>query len=146
MTNYVCVSDKSLLDVEMIHGFLAGSYWAAGIPRSVVEMAISNSLCVGVYRGSEQVGFARVVTDCATFGYLADVFVLKAHREQGLAHQMLQHLFAQPELQGLRRIMLATRDAHALYRQFGFTSLTAPERMMELLRQNVYAKTDNVEA
>ena len=135
---YEIFDDKGRLDVDAIHAFLAQSYWAAGIPRDVVERAIAGALCFGIYHSGRQVGFARVITDGATFAYLADVFVLEGHRGQGLAREMLRVVFSQPQLQGLRRFMLATRDAHGLYEEFGFTALSKPDRIMERLDPDVY--------
>lgn len=135
---YSISTDRERLDLTTIHGFLTTSYWAPGIPRALVERALANSLCFGLYHGPEQVGFARVVTDQATFGYLADVFVLPEHRGQGLSKWLLEVVFGHPDLQGLRRFMLATRDAHGLYRQFGFTGLGHPERLMEIVRPEIY--------
>jgi GNAT superfamily N-acetyltransferase len=137
---YEISGDKSRLDVDAIHAFLVQSYWAAGIPRGVVERSIEGALCFGIYHSGRQVGFARVVTDGATFAYLADVFVLEAHRGLGLAHEMLRVVFSHPQLQGLRRFMLATRDAHGLYEEFGFTALSKPDRIMERLDPDVYRK------
>ena len=135
---YEISTDPQLLDVTAIHAFLAQSYWSPGIPRSVVERAISNSLCFGLYRGAEQVGFARVVTDKATFAYLADVFVLEAHRGKGLSKWLMQIIEEHEDLQGLRRFMLATKDAHDLYKQFEFRELANPSSMMEILKPDVY--------
>lgn len=131
-------TDKSRLQVEMIHRFLAGSYWAKGIPVEVLRKAIDNSICFGLYDGAQQVGFARAVTDCATFAYLADVFVLESHRGRGLAVRLMEAVVAHPQLQGLRRWVLATRDAHGLYAKYGFTPLAAPESFMELHNPVVY--------
>lgn len=131
-------SEKSRLQVEVIHRFLSRSYWAKGIPLEVLHRAIDNSICFGVYDGAEQVGFARVVTDRATFAYLADVFVLDSHRGRGLAAQLMQAVVAHPQLQGLRRWVLATKDAHGLYAKYGFVPLAAPERFMELHDPAVY--------
>jgi len=136
---YEVSTDASLLDLQAVHAFLASTYWSPGIPLEVVERAVSNSVCVGAYAGASLVGFARVVTDKATFAYLADVFVLEAHRGKGLSKQMLRALFQLPELQGLRRVMLATRDAHALYASFGFTPLSNPSRFMERHNPNAYS-------
>ncbi len=136
--DYQISTDPQRLDVAAIHAFLTQSYWSPGIPRATVERAISHSLCFGLYRGTEQAGFARVVTDRATFAYLADVFILEAHRGQGLSKWLMQVVMAHPDLQGLRRFMLATRDAHGLYRQFAFDELANPSRMMEILRPDVY--------
>jgi len=129
---YVVSTDRRRLDLERIHDFLRASYWSPGIPRHVVERAIDNSLCFGVYRGMEQVGFARVVTDKATFAYLADVFILDGHRRRGLATWLVEVIRSHPDLQGLRRFLLATRDAHALYRRCGFTEVVCPGRLMEI--------------
>ena len=136
--DYEVSDDKHRLDITVIHAYLTQSYWSPGVPRAVVERAIEGSLCFGVYRQSLQVGFARVVTDKATFAYLADVFVLEAHRGQGLAKRLMQNIAVHPDLQGLRRFMLATRDAHTLYQQFGFTEVAHPSRLMEILRPGVY--------
>ncbi len=129
---YEISNDPKRLDLDVIHRYLSeDSYWAQGIPREVVERAVAHSLCFGVYAGSEQVGFARVVSDRATFAYLADVFILPAHRGQGLSKRLMSAVAAHPELQGLRRWMLATADAHGLYHQHGFAALAKPERFME---------------
>jgi GNAT superfamily N-acetyltransferase len=132
-------TDPGRFDVAAIHRFLTGSYWSPGIPRSLVERAIANSLCFGVLLGGEQVGFARVITDRATFAYLADVFVVEEHRGKGLARRLLEAIVAHPDLQGLRRMMLITRDAHGLYERYGFTVAKAAERIMEIARPNAYA-------
>ncbi len=139
MARYEITTDVSRFDIDAIHAFLSGSYWAAGIPRDTLERAIRHSLCFGALWQTQQVGFARVVTDRATFAYLADVYVLPSHRGLGLARQMVEAVVAHPELQGLRRMLLATRDAHGLYARFGFKALAAPERMMEIHRPNVYS-------
>ena len=138
MHNFSLSLDPSRLDIDAIHAFLTESYWSPGISRDVVARAIAGSVCVGAFQGDAQVGFARLVTDKATFAYLADVYVLVEHRGQGLARAMLDALFADANLPGLRRIMLATRDAHELYAKYGFTPLGAPERFMELHRPDVY--------
>ena len=135
---YEVTSDVARLDVRAIHAFLATSYWSPGVPLSVVQRAVDNSVCFGVLCDGEQVAFARVVTDKATFGYLADVYVLEAHRGRGLSHKMLEAIKAHPDLQGLRRMLLATRDAHGLYRQYGFRPLAAPDRLMEIHVPDVY--------
>ncbi|MGO9830773.1 MAG: GNAT family N-acetyltransferase [Myxococcaceae bacterium] len=131
-------SDPTRLDVDAVHAFLRGSYWSPGIPRSVLERALANSLCFGAYEGVRQVGFARVVTDRATFAWVCDVFVVESHRRRGIADALMAALVAHPELQGLRRWSLATRDAHALYRRHGFVPLTDPARAMEIRRPDVY--------
>jgi len=132
-------SDPSRLDMDVIHGFLASCYWSKGISRELLAKAIRNSLCFGVYEDDRQVGFARVVTDQATFAYLADVFVLESHRGRGLARELVAAIAADPRLQGLRRWLLVTRDAHPLYAKFGFKALAAPDRFMELHDPDVYA-------
>ena len=134
---YTISDDPGWLDLDVVHGFLATeSYWARGIPRETLERAVRHSLCFGVYhhgaRGEvAQVGFARVLSDRATAAHLADVFILREHRGRGLSKRLLRAIFAHPELQGLRRWALATRDAHGLYRQFGFEALAKPENRME---------------
>ena len=124
-------TDKRRLDFNVIHGFLSTSYWSPNIARETVRRAIENSLCFGVYLGNQQVGFARVITDGATFAYLADVFVLEDYRGRGLSKRLMDAIVNHPHLQGLRRWMLSTRDAHRLYAQYGFTSLATPEKVME---------------
>ena len=137
--HYRVSTDPRRLDLEVIHGFLSQqSYWAEGIPRDVVERSIHNSLGFGVYDDDTQVGFARVVTDRATFAYLADVFVLPSHRGRGLSKWLLECVLAHPDLQGLRRWHLATRDAHGLYAQYGFQPLADPGTLMEIRRTDAY--------
>ncbi len=136
--HYRVSTDPRRLDLDAIHGFLSRSYWAEGIPREVVERSIHNSLCFGVYDDDRQVGFARVVTDRATYAYLADVFVLESHRGRGLSKWLLECLLAHPELAGLRRWQLATRDAHGLYAQYGFQSPADPGTLMEIRRTDAY--------
>jgi N-acetylglutamate synthase-like GNAT family acetyltransferase len=136
---YVISTEPRRLDLNVIHGFLTNCYWAKGIPRDVVERSIQHSLCFGIYDGSgAQVGFARVVSDFATVAYIGDVFVLESNRRQGLSKWMMECIMQHPALQGLRRWILLTRDAHGLYSQFGFTPLKAPERYMELHNAAVY--------
>lgn len=138
---YTISDDKSLLQLQVIHNYLCHqSYWAKGIPMAVVQKSIEGSYCVGVYLGDEQVGFARLVTDYATFGYLADVFVLEPHRGKGLSKEIIKFLLAQEWVQGLRNIMLGTQDAHGLYQQFGFTLLTDPKRYMYKFKPNIYKR------
>lgn len=116
----------------MVHGYLARSYWSPGVAREVVRRAVENSMPFGVYhRSGAQVGFARVITDRATYAYLADVFILEGHRGRGLSKLLMQAILAHPALQGLRRFALATKDAHGLYAQFGFAPLAQPEWQME---------------
>jgi GNAT superfamily N-acetyltransferase len=128
---YLISTDRSLLDLGIVHGYLSASYWAAGVPEEVVRRSVENSLNFGVYRDAEQVGFARVVTDHATFAYLADVFVLEAHRGRGLGKWLVEVVLSHPDLQELRRWMLATGDAHELYRKYGFAELGRPGIFME---------------
>ncbi len=138
---FLISTDRSRLDLDVIHGFLTNCYWAKGIPRDVVARSIEHSLCFGVYDGSgAQVGFARVVSDFATVAYLGDVFVLESHRGRGLSKWMMECIRQHPALQNLRRWILLTRDAHELYSRFGFTPVKSPERYMELHDPNVYEK------
>ncbi len=124
-------TDPALLDIDLIHRFLSEqSYWVPGIARELVATGIANSLCFGVYREGAQIAFGRVVTDYVGVGYLADVFVIAERRRQGISKRLMQFVLAHPQLQRLRRFMLATRDAHSLYAQFGFTTLAAPDRFM----------------
>jgi len=141
---FVISTDPRRLDLNTIHRFLTNCYWAKGIPRAVVARSIEHSLCFGVYDGSGvQVGFARVVSDFATVAYLGDVFVLESYRGRGLSTWMMECIMHHPALQGLRRWILVTRDAHGLYSHFGFTPLKAPERYMELHRPGVYDTSAN---
>jgi GNAT superfamily N-acetyltransferase len=135
---YTITTDPARLDLAAIHAYLSRSYWAEGVPLAVVERAILNSLCFGLLRGDEQVGFARVITDRATFAYLSDVYVLEEHRGKGLSKWLLEVIQGHEDLQGLRRFLLATMDAHGLYAQFGFKPLANPTRMMEVLDLDVY--------
>lgn len=132
VNTYDISTDPSRLQLAAIHAYLTRSYWSPGVPEDVVARAIANSLCFGIYLGDAQVGFARVVTDKASFAYLADVYVLEEHRRQGLSKRLVDAIQAHPDLQGLRRFMLATKDAHGLYAQFGFKPVAAPERLMEI--------------
>jgi GNAT superfamily N-acetyltransferase len=133
-------TDPERLDLDTIHGFLVRSYWAEGVPRDLVARSLEHSLCFGLYEGARQIGLARVVTDRATFAFLADVFVLEAFRGQALGKWLVETVAAAPELQGLRRWMLFTHDAHGLYRRVGFTPLAHPERAMEKLDPDVYRR------
>jgi GNAT superfamily N-acetyltransferase len=136
---YEVSTDRTRIDVAAVARFLsAHSYWAAGIPLETVRRSIEHSLCFGAYRGSEQAGFARVITDYATFAYIADVFVVAEHRGLGVARRLMSAIMTHPELQGLRRWMLITRDAHALYEKFGFMRTASPERVMERRDPDVY--------
>jgi len=136
--HYEISTDRSRLDVGLIHDFLRSSYWAQGIPRAVVERSIQHSLCFGAFLGGRQVGFARVISDFASFAYVADVFVVPEHRGRGISKLLMRAIIEHPDLQGLRRILLATRDAHGLYAQFGFEPLTHPEHFMTLHKPDVY--------
>lgn len=138
MDPYEISCDRMRLDIAAIHGFLSQSYWSPGIPHAVVQRAIDNSLCFGVFHRGEQVGFARVITDKATFAYLADVYILPEHRGKGLSRRLMEAIVGHSDLQGLRRMLLATRDAHALYAKFGFRPLAAPDRIMEIHNPDVY--------
>lgn len=134
-------TDPARVDLDVVHGFLATSYWAEGIPRDVVARSLEGSLNFGVYgEGGAQVGFARAVTDRATFAYLADVFVLETWRGRGLSKWLVECVVAHPDLQGLRRWVLLTRDAHELYRRYGFTGVANPERWMHRWDPGVYAR------
>jgi GNAT superfamily N-acetyltransferase len=136
---FLISTDRARLDLDVIYTFLTNCYWAKGIPRDVVAESIDHSLCFGIYDGtSAQVGFARVVSDFATVAYLGDVFVLESHRGRGLSKWMMECITQHPALQGLRRWMLVTRDAHELYSRFGFTPVKSPEKWMELHRPDVY--------
>lgn len=136
---YVISTALSRIDIDVVFAFLERSYWASGISRDVVVRSIEHSLNFGVYLGDDQVGFARVITDYATFAYLADVFVLEAHRGKKLSVWLMETIMAHPRLQGLRVWRLATKDAHSLYEKVGFRSLGHPERMMEIVDPAVYA-------
>ncbi len=144
LAGYTISDDKLQLDIAAIYAYLVQSYWSAGIPQSSVERAIENSLCFGVYYEHAQIGFARVVTDKATFAYLCDVYILDAHRGIGLSKWLLATIQSHADLQGLRRFMLGTKDAHGLYSQFGFAPLGNPARMMEILVSNIYQAAANL--
>lgn len=135
---FVISDNRDELDIDSIHHFLRESYWARGIPRTIVERAIVNSLCFGLYRDGKQAGFARAITDYATFAYLADVFILPEFRGRGLGKWLVSCILAHPQLQGLRRLLLATSDAHGLYRQYGFLPPQFPENFLEISSLNVY--------
>jgi GNAT superfamily N-acetyltransferase len=140
MDGYEISTDRARLDLRAIHTYLVRSYWSAEIPLETVERAARNSLCFGVYETatSAQVGFTRVVTDYATFAYLCDVYVLEKHRGRGLSKWMMREVMAHPALAGARRAMLATRDAHGLYEQFGFVVAGEAGNLMELVRPDIY--------
>ena len=136
--NIVVTTDRSRLDLDVIHGFLTTSYWARGVPRDVVARSMEHSLCFGAFDEGRQVGFARVVSDRATFAYICDVFALESHRGRGVGKSLMAAIMSHPELQGLRRWTLFTRDAHGLYRQFGFCAAGQPERLMEVVARDPY--------
>jgi GNAT superfamily N-acetyltransferase len=137
---FVISTDRERLDMDVIHGFLTECYWAKGIPRETVVRSIENSLCFGVYAEGKQVGFARVISDFATYAYLGDVFILNEYRGRGLGKWLMECVMQHPRLQGLRRWTLLTRDAHRLYAEFGFTALKTPDRYMELHNPEVYRR------
>lgn len=146
LIDYFISTDKSLLQVDVVHDYLCNqSYWAANIPIETVQRSIEHSFCFGIYCNANQVGFARVITDHATFAYLADVFILPEHRSKGLSKWLMQSIQDHPQLQGLRRWMLATRDAHELYKQFGWQEITEEQRgrLMQRLFTDVYKNTNN---
>jgi GNAT superfamily N-acetyltransferase len=133
----VISDDKTRLDIALIHSFLSGrSYWAKGVPVEIVERSIRNSLCFGMFKAGRQIGFARVVTDCATFAWLADVFIIEQARGADFGKKLIAAILGHPDLQKLRRFMLGTRDAHKLYERYGFAPLEFPERFMEFQPQN----------
>lgn len=138
--DYSISCDTSKLDLAVVHGFLSTSYWALGLPQHVLHRAIEGSLCFGLYLGDSQVGFARIITDKATFAYLCDVFVLEAFRGKGLGRWLMEAIISHPDLQGLRRFVLVTRDAHGLYEQFGFRPLARPDGYMECHRPDIYTR------
>lgn len=135
----VISTDPGRMDLDVIHGFLTTAYWARGIPRAVVERALRHSLCFGAFEGDHQIGFARVITDRATYAYLSDVFVLESYRGRAVGKRLMAAIMAHPDLQRLRRWALFTRDAHGLYRHFGFHDARYPERFMEIFVENAYA-------
>ena len=142
---FLITTDAALLDFELIHRFLSRqSYWAERIPREVVARAIANWLCFGIYHDAEQVGFARVVTDYATYASLADVFIVESHRGRGLSKALMEAVMAHPHLQGLRRFTLGTLDAHGLYRKYGFAEPTNPERWMERADPDIYRRLEGI--
>ncbi|MDQ3194642.1 MAG: GNAT family N-acetyltransferase [Bacteroidota bacterium] len=135
--NYLISTDKSKLDIKAIQGYLSTSYWAKNRLLKTTKLTVKNSLCFGVYHKNEQVGFARVVTDYATFAYIADVYILEDHRRKGLSKWLMEVILGYQEVQNLRRWFLATRDAHTLYEKFGFTAIREPEKLMEIFRKHL---------
>lgn len=138
--DYTVTTDRSKIDLDVVHGYLASCYWAGEIPRETVENSIRLSYCFSVFERDQQVGFARVVTDFTTYAYIGDVFVLDSHRGRGLGKWLVQCIRENPNLQGLRRWSLVTRDAHGLYRHFGFQSPGMAERYMEIVDSDIYKK------
>ena len=134
----VVTTDTSRFDLEVIHGYLTRSYWAKGIARETVARAMDRSLCFGAFEGDRQVGFARVISDLTTFAYVSDVFVVESHKGRGVGKRLMAAIMAHPELQELRRWTLFTRDAHGLYRQYGFREPRYPERLMEVFNDAPY--------
>ncbi|PTS97842.1 GNAT family N-acetyltransferase [Pedobacter sp. HMWF019] len=136
---YIFSDDVQKIDPISVHHYLSTqSYWAEGIPLETVQKSIDNSLCFGIYKDTKQIGFARWITDKTTFAYLADVYVLEEHRGLGLSKKLMSLMLFHPDLQGLRRYMLATQDAHGLYAQFGFKALEHPDRLMAIVVPKVY--------
>jgi N-acetylglutamate synthase-like GNAT family acetyltransferase len=138
--DYEISTDPARIDIGMVHEFLTNSYWAKGIPLETVLRSIENSISFGVYHGQQQVGLARIISDQATFAYLADVFISSAYRGRGLSQWLMECIVSHPDLQGLRRWMLATQDAHGLYAKLGFTPIKHPDSWMEIHCPDVYAK------
>ena len=138
---FVVSTNRSRLDIDLVHDYLASSYWAAGMPRAVLERGIENSLIFGIYHASRQVGFARAITDLATYAYLSDVFVVEGYRGQGLSKWLMECILGHPELQGLRRFALFTRDARGLYERYGFGPVRGSSVYLERWTPNVYAAT-----
>ena len=141
--NLLVSCDPTRLNFDVIHGFLSNSYWSPGIPVDVVKRAAANSLCFGMYEDGKQIGYARVITDFTAFAYLADVFVLATHQGRGLGKWLMECIMAHPQLQSIRRWMLATRDAHNLYQQYGFSSINEPKILMEKLSPGKYVAADH---
>ncbi|HEY5968126.1 MAG TPA: GNAT family N-acetyltransferase [Chitinophagaceae bacterium] len=133
-------TEKEKLDIDLIHSFLNRTYWAEGISKEIIRRSIEGSLCFGVFENNKQVGFARMITDKATFAYLADVFIIEEYRGRGLSKWLMEVIMSHPDLQGLRRMILVTKDAHGLYRQFGFTPLINVDRWMNILDTDVYKR------
>jgi GNAT superfamily N-acetyltransferase len=139
---YSITTDPQKLDVDAIHAYLSRSFWAEGIPKDIVARSLANSLCFGLFDDAAQVGLARVVTDRATYAYLCDVYVLESHRTRGLGKWLIETVMAHPDLQGLRRFQLVTRDAHGLYSRHGFAAPAHPERHMEIFKHGMYVDRD----
>lgn len=137
---FLISTDPARIDIEAVHNFLTNSYWAAGVPIDVVRRSIEHAMCFGIYKDDKQAGFARVITDYATFAYIGDVFVLDEHRGLGLSKWLMRVILGHPDLRGFRVWVLVTRDAHGLYSQFGFTPLQNPNGWMEIRDSDVYKR------
>ena len=133
INEYLFSADKNKLQVNVIHDYLSKeSYWAQNMPIELIKDSINGSICFGIYFKNKQIGYARVISDCATFAYLADVFIIEEQRGKGLSKELMSFIMDHPDLKKLRRFMLATKDAHGLYKQFGFNALAKPETIMEI--------------
>ncbi|MEW6983970.1 GNAT family N-acetyltransferase [Colwelliaceae bacterium 6471] len=143
---FLLSDDKSLLKLNAIHDYLTSSYWSTGISKTLIERAIDNSLCFGLYANEQQIGFARVITDKSSFAYLADVFVLPDYEKRGLGTALIDFIMQHTDLKNLRRFMLCTRDAHGLYRKFGFTEIDNPKMMMQINQPDLYLNGQNSSA
>jgi len=137
---FTITTEREKMDIELIHSFLNRTYWAEGISKETIRRSIEGSLCFGVFENDKQVGFARMITDKATFAYLADVFIIEEYRGRGLSKWLMEIIMTHPDLQGLRRMILATKDAHGLYEKFGFTPLINVDRWMHILDPDVYKR------
>ena len=135
---YSITTDSTKVDINVVHGFLSQCYWAKGIPKDIVKRSVDNSLCFSLFDGDKQIGLARVILDYATYAYIGDVFILETHRGRGLSKWLMSCIMSHPDLQGLRRWSLLTRDAHELYQKFGFTQPGNLERYMEILHKDIY--------
>lgn len=143
MKGFKISSNREDMDLSLIHQVISGSYWAKGIPLETLRRALDNSLCFGIFtEAGPQVGFARVISDSATFAYLADVFVVEDFKGRGLSKWLMETVIAHPTLQGLRRFVLATLDAHGLYKQYGFKPLAHPDIFMERWVPDIYTRTE----
>ncbi len=138
MEEFYISTDKSLMNPKVVHSFLSRCYWSLNVPETIVRKSMENSFCFGVFKNKEQIGFARVITDYTTFAYLADVFIHEDYRGNGLSKKLMEHITKHPELGTIRRWMLATNDAHGLYKKFGFSALSKPEIMMEKYFPDIY--------
>lgn len=139
--DYLISTDKKMLDLIAIHKFLSTkAYWCLNIPKDKVQISIENSLCFGVYHEEKQIGFARIITDFSTIAYLGDVYIEEEYRGKGISKWLMEIIMTHPDLQGLRRWILLTGDAHELYRKYGWTDLTDPDKWMEIHDKNVYLK------